>query len=66
MVDGERSGFDGGGNNLLDRKAREVKTMGVARVRVFFSYDNISGNVGSGLVGVKRNGFPPFRNGSGW
>lgn len=63
MVDGERSGFDGGGNNLLDGEAREVGTVGIARVGVFFSYDNGSGNVGTGLVGVKRNGFPPLGNG---
>ncbi|KAL6963583.1 hypothetical protein U1Q18_034594 [Sarracenia purpurea var. burkii] len=64
VIDGEWSGPDGAGDDLLDGEAGEVSPMGVTAVGVLAGDEDGSGDVGAGLVGVERNGAPPV--GDGW
>lgn len=62
VVDGEWRGSDGGGDNLLDGEASEVGAVGVVEVRVFAGDDDGAGDIGTGLISVKRDGLPPLRD----
>lgn len=65
VIDGERFGSDGGGDDLLDGETGEVGAVGVAVVGIFAGDENGAGDIGAGLVSVEGDGAPPVGDGGG-
>lgn len=63
MVDGKRSGVDGGGYDLLDRETGELGAEGVSEIGILAGDDDGARDIGGSLVGVERDGSPPLGDG---
>lgn len=65
VVDRERRGSDGGGDNVLNGEASEIGSVGVVDVGVFAGDDDVAGDISTGLISVKGYSLPPLRDGRG-
>lgn len=59
VVDGERGGLDGGGDDFLHAEAGEGVSVGVFYVGMFTGDEDGFGNVGAGLICVESESVPP-------